>query len=203
VLIIKRRVFSPYYIINLRDYSNDLITSIYYEIKYYYLQQIAYCAYDQEIEIASIFAFIAIFDPPVKKSSVNDPQTEFRIYVDNLDRYLEELFPKYYLTDHDKKELIRPLKNRLNERLAREEEKSPMLLKKKLIEKFRDQPYFCSSNYNLYSESHGNECLVSINSMFVCVQFNLNSQYIFLENIVNVIPNERHINLRYYDKDKG
>ena len=97
MLIIKRRVFSPYYIINLRDYSPELLTSIYYEIKYYYLQQMAYRAYDQEIEIASIFAFIAIFDPPFRKSSGIDPHTEFKIYVDNLDRYLEDLFPKYFL----------------------------------------------------------------------------------------------------------
>lgn len=117
--MIKRRVFSPYYTINLRDYSAELLTSIYYEIKYYYLQQVAYRAYDQEIEVASIFAFVSIFDPPVKKSSGMDPYTEFKIYVDNLDKYLEELFPKYFLQERDRKEIIRPLKNRLNERLAR------------------------------------------------------------------------------------
>lgn len=119
ILIIKRRVYSPYYSINLRDYSNELLTSIFYEIKYYYLQQTAYKAYDEEIEVASIFAFVAIFDPPNKKTSTTDFYTEFKIYVDNLDRYLEDLFPKYFLAERDAREIIRPLKNRMNERLAR------------------------------------------------------------------------------------
>jgi len=110
VLVLKHRVFSPYYSVNLRDYSADLITSIYYEIKYYYLQQMAYRAYNNEIELASIFAFIAIFDPPVRKSSGIDPYTEFKIYVDNLDRYLNELFPKYFLAERNRKEIIKPLK---------------------------------------------------------------------------------------------
>ena len=63
----------------------------------------AYRAYDQEIEVASLFAFIAIFDPPIKKTSVIDPYTEFKIYVDNLDRYLDDLFPTYFLAERDRK----------------------------------------------------------------------------------------------------
>jgi hypothetical protein len=39
--------------------------------------------------------------------------------------------------------------------------------------------------------------------MFLCVQFDLDFHYIFLESIVNFTPYERHIMLRYYDKDRG
>lgn len=78
-----------------------------------------------------------------------------------------------------------------------------MALKRKIIDKFRDQPYYCASNYRLYSKSHGTECLLSINSMFMCVQFDITLQYIFLENIINIAPYERHLMVRYYDKDIG
>lgn len=39
--------------------------------------------------------------------------------------------------------------------------------------------------------------------MFICVQFDLTSHYIFLESIINMVPHERHLMLRYYDKDRG
>lgn len=61
------------------------------------------------------------------------------------------MFPKYYLKEHPTKELIKPLKLRLNERLARQEEIAITNLKKKLIDKFRDKPYYCATNYLLRS----------------------------------------------------
>lgn len=49
MLVLKRRVYSPYYTINYRDYTDETINSLYYEIKYYYLLGFAYQVIDQEI----------------------------------------------------------------------------------------------------------------------------------------------------------
>lgn len=48
-LVLKRRVYSPYYTINYRDYTDETVNSLYYEIKYYYLLGFAYQVIDQEI----------------------------------------------------------------------------------------------------------------------------------------------------------
>lgn len=39
--------------------------------------------------------------------------------------------------------------------------------------------------------------------MFISEQFDLTIHYIFLENVINFVPHERHINIRYYDKERG
>ena len=71
-MMIKRRIYTPYYTVNFNGYTGELVTSLFYEIKHYYLNNGVYRSYDSEIEIASIFAFISVFEPIVKKSAFLD-----------------------------------------------------------------------------------------------------------------------------------
>lgn len=42
LLTIRRRIFQPYYMVCYNRYSDSVLTSIYYEIKHFYLRGLAY-----------------------------------------------------------------------------------------------------------------------------------------------------------------
>lgn len=44
---------------------------------------------------------------------------------------------------------------------------------------------------------------MSINSMYICMQKDIQAHYIFLESIVNILPKEMSVVIRYYDKKVG
>ena len=79
-LMIRRRIFQPYYMVCYGKYSQAVLTSIYYEIKFFYLRGFAYLVEeDKELTLAKIFIMVEIFD---RKSE--DYENDVRVYSHQL-----------------------------------------------------------------------------------------------------------------------
>ena len=64
--VVRRRIYSPYYVINYHKYSDSTLHSVYNEVREFYLRGLGYTALDEnEIELAAIIAVINAIEEAV------------------------------------------------------------------------------------------------------------------------------------------
>lgn len=65
----RRRIFSPYYVINYHKYTDSILNSIYHEVKHFYLLGIAYIVFDDnEIKVATVIYLVDILEEAIQES---------------------------------------------------------------------------------------------------------------------------------------